>query len=75
MALGMGHERNGVSDETKKLKERIRALRSALRQWHEFQERIRALRSALRQWHEFQCGTGITWEQCDPCQSMMHDGV
>jgi len=59
MALGMGHERNGVSDETtKKLK-----------------ERIRALRSALRQWHEFQCGTGITWEQCDPCQSMMHDGV
>jgi len=58
MALGMGHEKNGVSDEKRTWRRRQK-------------DRICALESALRQWHEFQCGTGLTWEQCEPCQSMI----
>ena len=74
MALGMGHEKNGVSDdrrtkawERKDYQDYIRALEIRSTR---AESSVKVLRRALREWHEFQCGTG-TWEQCEPCQSMI----
>jgi len=91
-ALGMGHERNGVSETEREpsqnmtggeartggvpLGDLAAAAKSAA--LDSMARQIVSLRSALREWHEFQCGTGLTgftWEQCESCQSMITERV